>query len=66
MRLFIISKIVIIFNHIANLLHYVESIVFYCIVELQSNKLLFTIERDKSNIFLVFFNIRTFFILLLR
>jgi hypothetical protein len=66
MRLFIANKIVIIFDHIINLLHYIKLTIFYCVVKLQLNKLLFIIERDKSNIFLVFFNIRTFFTLLLR
>jgi hypothetical protein len=66
MQLFIANKIIIILNYIANLLYYIKSITLYCVVELQLNKLLFTIERDKSNTFLVFFDTRIFFILLLR
>ena len=66
MRLFIASKVVMILDHIANLLHYVKLIVLYRVVELQLNELLFTIEKDKSNIFLVFFDIEAFFTLLLR
>ena len=66
MRLSIANKVVIVFNYIANLLYYIRLIVFYCVVELQLNKLLFTIERDKNNIFLVFSNIEISSILLLR
>jgi len=66
MRLSIASEVVIIFNHIANLLYYIKLIVFYRIVELQLNKLLFIIERDKNYIFLIFFNTRTFSTSLLR
>ncbi len=66
MRLFIVNKVVIVLNYIANLLYYIRLTIFYRVVELQLNKLLFTIERDRSNIFLVFFNTRTSSILLLR
>jgi hypothetical protein len=65
MQLFIVNKVVIILDYIANLLYYIRLIVLYCVVKLQLNKLLFTIERVKDNIFLVFFNIEIFFILLL-
>ncbi len=65
MQLSIANKIVIIFNYIANLFYYIKLTIFYYIVELQLNKFLFTIERDRDNIFLVFFNIRIFSILLL-
>ena len=63
MRLSIASKVVIIFNYIANLLYYVKLILLYRVVELQLNKLLFIIKKDKSNIFLVFFDTRIFSIL---
>ncbi len=66
MRLFIVNNFIIILDYIANLLHYIKLIVLYRVVELQLNELLFTIERDKNNIFLVFFNIRTFSTSLLR
>ncbi len=66
MRLLIANKVVIILNYIANLLYYIKLIILYCVVKLQLNKLLFTIERNKNNIFLVFFNTKTFSILLLR
>jgi len=66
MRLSIVNKVVIVLNYIANLLYYIRLTIFYRVEELQLNKLLFTIERDKSNIFLVFFNTRTTSILLLR
>jgi len=65
MRLSIANKVVIILDYIANLLYYVKLIVFYRVVKLQLNKLLFIIKRNKNNIFLVFSNIETFFILLL-
>ncbi len=65
MQLSIANKIVIIFNYIANLFYYIKLTIFYYIVELQLNKFLFTIERDRDNIFLVFFNIKIFSILLL-
>ena len=60
MRLSIVNKVVTIFDHIANLFHHIKLTIFYCVVELQLNELSFTIERDKSNIFLVFFNTKTF------
>jgi len=66
MRLSITNEVVIILDHIANLLHYVRLIILYCVVKLQLNELLFTIKKDKDNIFLVFFNTRTFFTSLLR
>jgi len=66
MRLSIANKVVIVLNYIANLFYYIRSTIFYRVIKLQLNKLLFTIERDKSNIFLVFFDTRTFSILLLR
>jgi len=66
MRLFIANKIIIILDYIANLFYYVKLTIFYRVVELQLNKLLFTIERNKSNIFLIFFNTKTFSILLLH
>jgi len=65
MRLSIANKVVIVLNNIANLFYYIRSTIFYRVIKLQLNKLLFTIERDKSNIFLVFFDTRTFSILLL-
>jgi hypothetical protein len=66
MQLSIANKVIIILNYIANLLYYIRLIVFYYIIKLQLDKLLFIIERDKDNIFLVFFNTRIFFTLLLR
>jgi len=66
MRLFIANEVVIILDHIANLLHYVKLTIFYRVVKLQLNELLFTIEKDKSNIFLAFFDTRTFSTSLLR
>jgi len=59
MRLSIANKVVIILDYIANLLYHVRSTILYRVIELQLNELLFTIEKDKSNIFLVFFDIRT-------
>jgi hypothetical protein len=63
MQLSTISKVIIILNYIINLLYYT---IFYRVIKLQLNKFLSTIERDKSNIFLVFFNTRTFSILLVH
>jgi hypothetical protein len=66
MRLSIVDKVVIILDYIANLLYYVKLTILYRVVKLQLNKLLFIIEKDKDNIFLVFFNTKTFSILSLR
>jgi len=66
MRLSIVNKVVIILDYIANLFYYIRLIVLYRVVELQMNKLLFTIKRNKNNIFFVFFDTKIFSILLLR
>jgi hypothetical protein len=66
MRLSIVNKVVIILDYIANLLYYIKSTIFYRVIELQLDKLLFIIEKDKDNIFLIFFNTRIFSTLLLR
>ncbi len=66
MQLSTISKVIIILNYIINLLYYIRLTIFYRVIKLQLNKFLSTIERDKSNIFLVFFNTRTFSILLVH
>jgi len=65
MQLSITNKVVIILNYIANLLYYIRLTIFYCVIKLQLNKFLFIIERDKSNIFLIFLNTKIFFILFL-
>ncbi len=66
MRLSIVNKVVIVLDYIANLLYYIKSTIFYRVIELQLNKLLFIIEKDKDNIFLIFFNTRIISTLLLR
>jgi hypothetical protein len=66
MQLSIVNKVVIILNYIVNLLYYIRLTILCCVVKLQLNKFLFTIERDRNNIFFAFFNTKIFSILLLR
>jgi len=66
MRLSIASEVVIVLDHIANLLHHVRSTILYRVIELQLNELSFTIEKDRGNIFLASFDTKTFSTLLLR